>query len=122
MKKRKYIVIPQISSTKIFPNISELKIGNANPSDDVIAAREEYARMALLLFYPFRSRDDLVHRNSFWDKYLLCVNDRNEKFWPKGFDILQNIQDINYNFAQMTKPVDPITATTVLKAHEDDKK
>ena len=37
MKRRKHVVIPQITSTKHFPNISQLQMNNANPSDDVIA-------------------------------------------------------------------------------------
>ena len=119
MRKRKHLVIPQISSTKLFANISELKMSVESPSDEVIAAREEYAKMALLLFYPFCTRSDLTENGSFWKKYRLSVRDGT--FWPKGLEILQNIQDINYNCAQLKKPVDPITASTVLQQHEKDK-
>ena len=94
-------------------------MNDENPSDDVIEAREEYAMMALLLFYPFRTQSDLVESGSFWKKYISSVRDGS--FWPKGLDILQNIQDIHYNCSQMEKPVDPITASTILKAHEKDK-
>ena len=97
MKKRKHIGIPQISSTKIIPNISSLKMGTVNPSDDIKAEREKYAKIALLLFHPFRSRDDLLLNGSFWNKYISSINDENGQFWPKGLEILQNIQDINYN-------------------------
>ena len=65
MKKRKHFVIPQITSTKLFPNISQLQMNNASPSDEVITVRETYAKMALLLFYPFRTRSDLKHNGSF---------------------------------------------------------
>ena len=119
MKKRKHFVIPQIASTKKFPNISQLQMGEVNPTDDVVRVREEYAKMALLLFYPFRTRSDLTEDGSFQKKYRTSVSD--ETFWPKGLEILQNIQDINYNCAQLQKPVDPITAHTQLKKHEKDK-
>ena len=119
MKRRKHVVIPQITSTKHFPNISQLQMNIVNSSDDVVAVRENYAKMALLLFYLFRARSDLTHNGSFWERYRLSIHDRT--FWPKGLEILQNIQDINYNCAQLQRPVDPITATTTLRTHEDDK-
>ena len=119
MKKKKHFEIPQISSTKLFPNISQLEMRNRRPSSAVIKVREEYAQMALLLFYPFRTRSDLKQHGSFWNKYRSSVHDGT--FWSKGLEILQNIQDINYNCTQLTKPIDPITATTTLKEHEKDK-
>ena len=94
-------------------------MNNANPSDNIIAVRENYAKMALLLFYSFRTISDLTHNGSFWERNRLSIHDRT--FWPKGLEILQNIQDINYNCAQLDRPVDPITATTTLRTHEDDK-
>ena len=119
MKKKAHLEIPQISSTKLFPNISELDMNNLNPSDAAIQAREEYAQMVLLLFYPFRTRSDLKEDGSFWEKYRSSVHDKT--FWPKGQEILQNIQDITYSCTQLTKPVDPVTASTTLKEHEKDK-
>ena len=119
IKKKDHLEIPQISSTKLFPNVSELEMNNFNPSDAVIKVREEYAQMALLLFYPFRTRSDLKEDGSFWKKYRSSVRDKT--FWPKGLEILQNIQDITYNCTQLTRPVDPVTASTMLKEHEKDK-
>ena len=119
MKKKTDLEIPQISSTKLFPNISELDMNNLNPSDAVIQVREKYAQMALLLFYPFRTRNDLKQNGSYWKKYRSSVQDNT--FWPKGLEILQNIQDINYNCTQLTKPIDPVTASTMLEEHEKDK-
>ena len=49
------------------------------------------------------------------------MNDENGQFWSKGLEILQNIQDINYNCSQLDKPIDPVTATTVLTEHEKNK-
>ena len=34
---------------------------------------------------------------------------------------MQNIQDVNYNCAQVDRPVDPITASTTLRKHDADK-
>ena len=119
MKKKKHFEIPQISSTKLFPNVSQLEMNSRRPSSAAIKVREEYAKMALLLFCPFRSRSDLQQNGSFWTKYRSSLRDGS--FWPKGQEILQNIQDINYNCTQLTKPLDTITATTTLKVHEKDK-
>ena len=96
-------------------------MGTVNPSDDIMAEREKYAKMALLLFHPFRSRDDLLLNGSFWNKYIMSINDANGQFWPKGLEILQNIQDINYNCSQLDRPIDPVTAATVLTEHEKNK-
>ena len=54
---------------------------------------ENYARKALLLFLPFRDKDDLVTNdtNSYWDKFKNAK--RFNQLYPKALDILQNIQD-----------------------------
>ena len=69
MKKRKHFVIPQITSTKIFPNISQLQMNNATPSDEVITVRENYAKMALMMFYPYRTPCDLLKNGSHWELF-----------------------------------------------------
>ena len=86
--KRKNIAVPQINSTKLLPNIKDLVIHEPlNQSDEVISQREQYAKIALLLFHPFRVHSDLVIDNYYWKKYNDLVITK--KFWPKGLEILQ---------------------------------
>ncbi len=49
--------------------IEELDINNENPSDLIKEKRENYAKMALLMFCPFRELDDLKHEGSYWQKF-----------------------------------------------------
>ena len=37
--------------------------------EGVFAYREDYAKMALLMFYPFRCKNDLRLEDSYWKKY-----------------------------------------------------
>lgn len=94
-------VIPKISHPKgKLCNIELLKIKSDNPDEDTIAYRENYAKIALLMFYPFRKIDDLKLEGSFWTLFETQRsmnfdkdNSKEGKFWPRGFEILQNIQD-----------------------------
>jgi len=49
------------------------------------------------MFHPFRCLHELKTDNSYWTKFFheLQKHIKNEdtKFWKKGFDILQNIND-----------------------------
>jgi hypothetical protein len=51
--------------------IEELDINNENPSDVTREKRENYAKMALLMFCPFRDLggNDLKHEGSYWQKF-----------------------------------------------------
>jgi hypothetical protein len=56
-----------------------------------------YAKMALLMVYPYRKLNDLTDDGSYLKKNhkeLQChLLKRYTKFWEKGFEILQNIED-----------------------------
>ena len=49
--------------------IEELEINNANPTEETRMKRENYAKMALLMFCPFRILEDLKHDESYWEKF-----------------------------------------------------
>ena len=94
LKKTKHIKVPIIYSSQ-FDDIELLEM-EKNQNDigyDVKKLRENYARKALLLFLPFRNKDDLVNQNtnSYWDKFEDAK--RFNQLYPKALDILQNIQD-----------------------------
>ena len=64
--KRAQIVIPCISFTYLFPNVEMLCFDLENLDDvGVLQLREEYGRMVLLLFYPYRIEDDLRLEGSY---------------------------------------------------------
>ena len=82
-------------------DVGDLDIKNDNPDEDVKEKREFYAQIALLLFLPFRNEDDLKYEESFWMRYMISLEDGT--FWSKGLEILQNIQDVNYNCLKGTR-------------------
>lgn len=77
--------------------IENLEIGKEEVNKHTYLCRENYARTALLLFYPYRKLDDLLTNGSFWETFYNALSDKRQQketaFWGKGFDILQNIQD-----------------------------
>ncbi len=50
------------------------------------------------MFYPFQCLDDLKFNGSYWEKFSqeihYChLDSKSTKFWEKGFEILQNINN-----------------------------
>ena len=76
-----------------------------------------YAKMALLMFYPFRQLKDLEVDGSYWrqfHKQLQChLKQKHTKFWENGFEILQNIEDRATLQKHVTRARDPITMVTI---------
>jgi hypothetical protein len=50
--------------------LNELQLNAKNPTEDSIDKREMYAKMALLMFYPFRQLTDLTCEKSYWKKII----------------------------------------------------
>jgi len=67
------------------------------PSDLAKDKREDYAKMALMMFYPFRELDDLTTGGKYWPTFdrerKKYEKDEETAFWKTGFEILQNIDD-----------------------------
>ena len=105
-------VIPKIYLPEgRLPHIKELKIqlnddrdeseedeeeeGEENPHTNCM--REEYAKMALLMFYPHRTLNDLKLNGSHWKLFFrelkLKRAGKPTTFWDYGFTVLQNMQD-----------------------------
>ena len=96
MSKRKRVVIPSISSVKLLPNINELSLNIDNTNDEIVLKRrEKYGQIALLLFYPYRDRDDLKLDGSYWKRYIHALEE--QLISSKCIQVLQNIQDVTYN-------------------------
>ena len=80
--------------------------------------RERYALIVLLLFFPYRSVDDLMLNDSYWEKYLHAV--KNNQLSAKSLEVIQNIQDVSYNCSGMRKAKDELKETTKFTPHEKD--
>ena len=109
--------IPRIAipKGKLCP-FDELDLKCTNPPHHVICKREMYAKMALLMFYPFRDLNDLKSNGSYWrlfhNELKKHINKEKTVFWKKGFEILQNIQDRSTLEKHVKRARDPISMTT----------
>ena len=118
--------IPRIAlpKDKLCP-LNELQLNAKNPTDDSFDKREMYAKMALLMFHPFRQLTDLTFEESYWKKIHqeLTKHNKNENtiFWKKGFEILQNIQDRDTLQKHVRRARDPISMVTVNEKPDEKK-
>ncbi len=75
-----------------------------------------YAKIVLLMFYPFRQLNDLKCDGSYWemfhDELEKYINKEDTVFWKKGFEILQNINDRSTLEKHIKHARDPISITT----------
>ena len=115
--------------------VRNLQLDNDTPSDVAKDEREGYAKMALMMFYPFRELKDLKKDNSYWNRFkeerARHFEGKETTFWKIGFEILQNIED-NEMMTQSEyrmRARDPIQKATIINADEakkqqskDDKK
>jgi hypothetical protein len=96
--KSKHKTIPRIALlTETVCPLKELQLNTTKQTEESLEKREIYAKMALLIFYPFRSLANLTIEGSYWKQYSQELQ-RHLKyddtiFWHKRFDILQNIND-----------------------------
>jgi hypothetical protein len=114
------MVIPKVFYTKEkLCSIDELQIGHQSNNDHISRLRENYARIALILFYPFRCMDDIKLNGSHWALFerelTLKKSGQPTTFWDYGFEILQNIQDRIALQHCDKRAVDQLTKNTVLQ-------
>ena len=123
MKKRKHSVIPMIQFSNLIPNITDLDLDNPSIIDketkETKEKRETYAKLMLLLFYPYRVQSDLLRDCSYWTCYTYAVT--HNKLSEKGTQVMQNLQDVNYNSIKLKIASDELTTTATFPPHEDDK-
>lgn len=117
LTERKLQVIPIVCMPRgKLGRIEDLDLRASPPTEEVSITRENYAKMALLLFYPFRKLEDLQMNDSYWMLFRSELNShlRGEAttFWKKGFTILQNIQDRYTLEKKLHRARDPITLNT----------
>ncbi len=87
---------------------------------------EMYAKMALLMFYPFQQLNDLKVDGSYWTQFhkqlQRHLKRKQTKFWEKGFEILQNIEDRATLQKHVIRARDPITKVTINTKPDEAKK
>ena len=97
-------------------NIELLDLGRTETNPVTKEFSEEYAKNALLMFYPFRDKMDLMIDNSHWKLFERELNKYNNGeptlFWQKGFEILQNIEDRKNLQHNIEKREDKVTRET----------
>ena len=120
MSKRKNIFIPCINSINLLPNIADLRINSITTDVHTLKRREEYAKIVLLLFYPYRIRDDLMLNESYWDRYKMALS--KNIISTKDLEVCQNIQDVCHNLTKLKVAQDDLLKTTTYVAHELDNK
>jgi hypothetical protein len=88
----------------------------------VVGKREMYAKIALLMFYPFRQLNDLKYNGSYWKLFHNELerhnNNKETVLWKKGFEILQNIQARSTLEKYVTHARAPISITTKNKKNK----
>ena len=91
LKKSKKIRVPKLSMPKgMMCDIEESELNFDTPSETALVNRENYAKIALILFYPFRDEDilALADHGTLWDKLKYCMAD--VKFWEQGKNITKH--------------------------------
>ena len=98
LSKLKHSTIPRIAlpQNKLC-SLEELELQHTNSTEKSHDKQEMYAKMALLMFYPYRKLYNLTDDGSYWKKIIKNCNaifsKKPTKFWEKGIEILQNIED-----------------------------
>ena len=110
MVKRENIFIPCINSINLLPNIADLSISNIKTDVYILKKREEYAKIVLLLFYPYRIQDDLMLNGTYWNRYTKALDDN--MISVKGLEVCQNIQDVGHNLTKLKAAQDDLLKST----------
>ena len=115
-------VIPKVYLPKgKLCRVEDLEIRSTSSSEEAQVAREDYAKVALLMFYPFRMLDNITQDGSYWKLFCseleLFYSDKPTRFWKNDFGILQNIQDRVTLEKILRRAKDPILNTSCLQTH-----
>jgi len=104
--------------------VRDLELDTDTPSDVVKDKRNDYAKMALMMFYPFRELKDLKKDNSYWNRFeeerARHFEGKETTFWKIGFEILQNMEDreMMMQSDHRTRARDPVQIETKLNVDE----
>ena len=98
-------------------SLEELELQRDKPTEQSHDKHEMYAKMALLVFYPFRQFNKLTCDGSysklFYRELQHHLKNETTQFWEKGFNILQNIEDRSTLQKHLKRARDPIAMSTI---------
>ena len=106
MSKRKHGFIPCINSLNLLPNLTDLDLQSSTADSNTNEAREQYAMIVLLLFYPFRTKDDLILHGSYWVRYKQVLSENG--ITKTNLKVMQNTQDCCYNCSNLQRAKDDL--------------
>ena len=104
----------------MLPSVEDLIKDSPITDIDTTRTREEYAKIILLLFYPYRVQDDLLLNESYWNRYNEALSEN--KISPHGLQVIQNIQDVHHNCTKLKTAEDTLLKTTTCLKHDLDNK
>jgi hypothetical protein len=93
LMKLKHPTLPRIALPKeeLCP-LNDLQLNTTKPTEESFDKHEIYAKMALLMFYPFRCLNDLTIEGSYWEKFSQelqrHLDQKITKFLQQGFRVL----------------------------------
>ena len=71
LKRHKHIVMLKVSMKEgMLCNIADLALDKCLPSESVLVCWGNYAKQALMMFYPHRTIADLTLNGGFWSKFV----------------------------------------------------
>mmetsp|Transcript_9057 Transcript_9057/g.25506 ORF Transcript_9057/g.25506 Transcript_9057/m.25506 type:complete len:294 (-) Transcript_9057:437-1318(-) len=98
---------------KRLPDIGDLELESTTPFETAVYRREEHAKKALMLFLPFREKEDLLSNcGTYWPKFVEACDDGS--IWCHGLQVLQNIQN-RLCSGQMKRPMDHVEVMSSCK-------
>ena len=116
IKRTQWVVPMMFYDGDSLCNMEHLQLGHSEANPIAQELREEYAKVALMMFYPFRNKNDLLLNDNHWDLFEQELNRHNngEKtlFWSKGFEILQNIENRRNLQHNIERREDTVTRNT----------
>ena len=93
--------------------IQNLDFDNQVPSKNLTEMRESDAKFALLMFYLYCKKEDMMMNGSYCEKFnneqLLWSKKEETVFWKQGFQMLQNIDDRMTLSSQVKRARNPVT-------------
>ena len=113
LKKRKFEVILIISIPKgSMCRIKDLDLDNRASSTHVTEMRESYTKFALLMFHPYREKEDIMMNGSYWkndNEQLLWSKEEETVFLKQGSQTLHNIDNRMTLRSQVKRVCDPVS-------------
>lgn len=94
----------------------KLRINDDVCDENMHKMHEDYAKLALLMFFPFRKLEDIKLEGSYWKLFHceLTLLNKNESttFWTKGYEILQKIKNHQALQLDIPKQIDEVMKHT----------